>query len=88
MAYLMVNAKSKGIKLAAAVALYDRAWGRPQQTIRIAESEPPVHYYTTKEIREELVRRGLQSVLGITVPKPVDNEMIEINPRPRTNGRP
>ena len=83
MAFLMENAQSESVQLAAAIALYDRAWGKPQQN-RIADNEPPVHYYTTREIHAELVRRGLASVLGLSTPKVVDTSATEIKPRPST----
>jgi hypothetical protein len=64
--------------------LYDRAWGRPRQTIELKDSEPAVRYYTSKEIRDEMVRRGLASVLGLSMPKAIESNVVEINPRPRT----
>jgi hypothetical protein len=84
MRWLMDNAESQGIQLAAAIALYDRAWGRPRQTIELKDSEPAVRYYTSKEIRDEMVRRGLASVLGLSMPKVIENNVTELNPRPRT----
>jgi hypothetical protein len=85
MAQLMENADSQGVRLAAAIALYDRAWGRPRQTIELKDSEPAVRYYTSKEIRDEMVRRGLASVLGLSMPKVIESSNVtELNPRPRT----
>jgi hypothetical protein len=88
MAELMENAESQGIQLAAAIALYDRAWGRPRQTIELKDSEPAVRYYSSREIRDEMVRRGLASVLGLSMPKAIESpkliESTELNPRPRT----
>jgi hypothetical protein len=81
----MEHGEKESTQLAAAIALFDRAWGRPRQTIELKDSEPAVRYYTSKEIHEEMVRRGLASVLGLSMPKVIDgNGATEINPRPRT----
>jgi hypothetical protein len=82
LAYLMGNSKSEAIQYAASIALLDRAWGKPRQTIELHDSQPPVHYYTSREIHDELVRRGLASVLGLSMPKVIEATVIE--PRPRT----
>jgi hypothetical protein len=83
LAALMRASKSEAIQYAASIALLDRAWGRPQQTIQLHDSEPPVHYYSSREIHDELVRRGLASVLGLSMPKVIEATAIEPRPRSR-----
>jgi hypothetical protein len=41
LADLMGNSKSEAIQYAASIALLDRAWGKPRQTIELHDSAPP-----------------------------------------------
>jgi hypothetical protein len=68
LAYLMEHAKQETLQFAAAVALLDRAWGRPPQAVQVsAQHTAQVTYHSSEEIRQVILQRGLAPLLGIPV---------------------
>jgi hypothetical protein len=68
LAYLMEHAKQEALQFAAAVALLDRAWGRPPQAVQVsAQHTAQVTYHSSEEIRQVILKRGLAPLLGIAV---------------------
>ena len=68
LAYLMEHAKQETLQFAAAVALLDRAWGRPPQAVQVsAQHTAQVTYHSSEEIRQVILKRGLAPLLGIAV---------------------
>ena len=62
---LMRHADSEQVRLAAAIHLLDRGYGKPFQSVQIMEqSDVNITYRTAEDLRRELVERGIpQSLL-------------------------
>jgi hypothetical protein len=55
------GAQRPGFSGAETIALFDRAWGRPRQTIELKDSQPAVRYYVS-------ITCGLSITFGIDKP--------------------
>jgi hypothetical protein len=61
---LMKHADSEQVRLAAAIHLLDRGYGKPFQSVQILEeSDINITYRTSEDLRRELTERGIPSSL-------------------------